>query len=537
METTFSSQAQLISGLAVVAAHTGHALARPINATGTTPASTWRAADMFMTGIQWNDDYWDDDAGYLITLGDSKGRYDNRHTGWYATQLLARNGHGDVERAIRVFDNLIGLQYKDPSKLWYGDYPISPSIPKAESAEMDNILPYKAVRWIFPYCSGIPTSASSLLAPGYRQWLYAYLLPEKTVEKVKKSIYLAAKGDLYRVGSVDNDNLYPAYSNPWIMRVIVQAWAGAENNDKNMTQAGEKFGKELYDLWSKHHTLSEFNSGTYSGVAMWALALWTAYAPEGSKLREYGAEILKSEWDELAELYNPNLKNVAGPWDRTYGFNMKQYANLVGAVIWGAVGREHAPVPSHLSGMMHANDFSFFPLIALSVPEMVKYLSDETREKLMHFSKSIISPRKLSRHLLILIRETSRLGFPKTPAVIQWAIDEQQVGCISHYVSQSSIHAVAGPKTLEITYPNATSSDQPISFTFLFSGLDNPQGFKVTGLGHLPGLNISVDTNASPEYTATYDYSQTVSEFWYYNITYVMPEKFGGAPYFSMKVQ
>ncbi|KAI5294292.1 hypothetical protein KEM52_004325, partial [Ascosphaera acerosa] len=342
------------------------------------PVSTWQAADMFMTGIEWNDQYWDDTAGYLITQGDAKGRYDVRHTGWYATQLLARNGPGDVERAVRVFDNLVGIQYKDPSKLWYGDYPISPSIPEADSKQMNNVLPYKAwdPNWRpFIACAWIQALAD-----------YSHLLPAKTVQKVKESVYLAAKGDLYRVGGVDHDNLYPAYSNPWIMRVILQTWAGNAMNDKNMTDAGEKFGKQLYDLWQEHQTLSEFNSGTYSGVAMWALALWTAYAPADSKLHDYGAEILESEWEQLAELYNPNLKNVAGPWDRTYGFNMKQYANLIGAVIWGAIGRDNAPVPADLAGMMHANDFSFFPLIALSVPEMVKYLPSDAQKKLEKFS-------------------------------------------------------------------------------------------------------------------------------------------------------
>jgi hypothetical protein len=33
--------------------------------------------------------------------------YDSRHTAWYAPQLLARNGPGDVEKAIRIFENVM----------------------------------------------------------------------------------------------------------------------------------------------------------------------------------------------------------------------------------------------------------------------------------------------------------------------------------------------------------------------------------------------------------------------------------------------
>ncbi|KAI5295706.1 hypothetical protein KEM52_000454, partial [Ascosphaera acerosa] len=100
----------------------------------------------------------------------------------------------------------------------------------------------------------------------------------------------------------------------------------------------------------------------------------------------------------------------------------------------------------------------------------------------------------------------------------------------------SSIHAVAGPGTLNITYPNATKADGPVTFTFLVSGLDDPRGFKITGLDHLPNLTVAVKTNASPNPSVIYDYSQKVNEFWVYNVTYTMPRNYTGTPYVSLKV-
>ena len=43
---------------------------------------------------------------------------------------------------------------------------------------------------------------------------YADCLSEETKELMVESLYHATVGDTYRVGGVDNDNLYPAYSNP-----------------------------------------------------------------------------------------------------------------------------------------------------------------------------------------------------------------------------------------------------------------------------------------------------------------------------------
>lgn len=92
------------------------------------------------------------------------------------------------------------------------------------------------------------------------------------------------------------------------MRTILQNWVDTRLNDKNLTQTSKHFAQELYDLWKIHHTLSEFHSPTYAGVSMWALALWDQYGSQGSLLENYAPEILAASCDELAQLYNTNLK-------------------------------------------------------------------------------------------------------------------------------------------------------------------------------------------------------------------------------------
>lgn len=111
----------------------------------TSSSASPNAVDMFNTAIEWNDGFWDEAAGYLVAASSNHGRYDTRHTAWYATQLLARNELGDVARAVRIFDHVIAGQYLDPSKQWYGNYQSSPSEPQPGTAKYPDDGPYSSV--------------------------------------------------------------------------------------------------------------------------------------------------------------------------------------------------------------------------------------------------------------------------------------------------------------------------------------------------------------------------------------------------------
>lgn len=116
-----------------------------LSAGGWVSVATEEMKDMFNTSIQWNDMFWDDRVGYLIAANTNPGRYDSRHTGWYATQLLARNEPGDVDRAVRIFDNLLANQYLDPAAQWYGDWQQAPSQPVPGTTEYPDDGPYSSV--------------------------------------------------------------------------------------------------------------------------------------------------------------------------------------------------------------------------------------------------------------------------------------------------------------------------------------------------------------------------------------------------------
>jgi hypothetical protein len=240
---------------------------------------------------------------------------------------------------------------------------------------------------------------------------FAHLIPQDVQNYMMESLYNTTIGDSYRVGGVDDDNLYPAYSNPSIMRAFVSGWVGRRANDSNMTTAGEDYANEIIDLFERDNTLSEFNSGTYAGVSLFALTLWAKYMPQDSLMGQHGPEMIRRTWTSLGELYNANLKNVAGPWDRSYGFDMNRYLSILALQMWTLVGKDKAPVYSKVS-----HETYYFRSIALTSSPAI---SNGAQERLRHlpfnrYPRSISQHARPTRHAL---RSTHISQYPHRPHI------------------------------------------------------------------------------------------------------------------------
>jgi hypothetical protein len=128
------------------------------------------------------------------------------------------------------------------------------------------------------------------------------------------------------------------------MRAFVAGWTGRKLNDSNMTISGENYAQAVIDLFDRANTLSEFNSGTYTGVSLFAMTLWAKYLPDDSVMKQNGAKMIQHTWESVAQLWNPQLKNVAGPWDRSYGFDMNRYLSLLALHLWNIIGKERSSI-------------------------------------------------------------------------------------------------------------------------------------------------------------------------------------------------
>ena len=67
--------------------------------------------------------------------------------------------------------------------------------------------------------------------------------------------------------------------------------------------------------------MEQYNSGTYTGVSLYALSLW-GYMPKNSTIVSRAADIITKIWEDVGYFYNPTLHSLGPPWDRAYGYDM-----------------------------------------------------------------------------------------------------------------------------------------------------------------------------------------------------------------------
>jgi hypothetical protein len=135
------------------------------------------------------------------------------------------------------------------------------------------------------------------------------------------------------------------------MRALTSVYVGQRLGDANLTQAGEHDAHEIIALFDRANTLSEFNSGTYTGVSLYALALWAKYLPEEHFMNTAARNMVAETWKVVADIWHPDLKNTAGPWDRAYGFDSTRYVSLLSLWIWDLVGHEASGLHRYVSSL------------------------------------------------------------------------------------------------------------------------------------------------------------------------------------------
>jgi hypothetical protein len=185
-------------------------------------------------------------------------------------------------------------------------------------------------------------------------------------------------------------------------------WAGDRYHRPDWTLEGERFGRLAYDVFAQHGTFHEYNSPTYYGVNFYALAFWRRYS-HSQPLIALGTEMEAALWRDVAAFYHAGLGNVAGPYSRTYGMDMRKYGALLGMSIWLAVGREHAPFP-HASGMFdHGHDFCFGPPLGLVgtvvpadvIPHLLAFQGDRQIERRLPTNHDRVASAWIGENVMI----------------------------------------------------------------------------------------------------------------------------------------
>ena len=303
------------------------------------------AQSLAVESLRWSEQWWDAPSS-LLDVG-FEGKPIVRDSCWFALGLLLRNGKGDVERARAIIDAVLATQFDEPGAAYHGTFPrwIGEPRPPAESPQM--------WRDYDPNWRQFIGTTLALILDEYGERLEA-----TQIERIDRAIRLAVEGE-------PPERCPASYTNIALMKAALLTWAGKRYGEAGWVAYGEEFGQAVYDLFQRTGAYDEYNSPTYYGVNLYALAFWRRYA-RSAKLAKMGGAMEAALWRDIARYYHAGLRNICGPYTRSYGMDMPHYGALLGLSIWLGVGREDAPFPTDAGVFDHCHDFIFGPAFALS---------------------------------------------------------------------------------------------------------------------------------------------------------------------------
>jgi hypothetical protein len=288
---------------------------------------------------------------------------------------------GDADRAVAALRSVLELQYPLSTWPWSGTFPVTAQQPDPPGDD--------AVEWVH-------------YDPNWRQFIGCILalvvlhhrpsLPGHLVEQVGAAIARCVHGE-------PPSRIARWYTNPNLMHAWLTAHVGVATGDDALVEAGEERSALIAERVERYGDVDEYNSPTYDGIDLFALALWTAHPPT-ERFALAGASIAERMGERISTLYDPGLGTTCGPYIRAYGLDPRRYVSLFGLCAYVAGEPAERVLPSHLDEhTVHVHDLWFLPLLHRLGPEFSRHLHLEpvTAPRTYHqrFSAAIAS------HLLL----------------------------------------------------------------------------------------------------------------------------------------
>ena len=447
------------------------------------------ARDVFDSSMAWIDDFWDEQAGLLRAPASygtervSPGTMLHfvRETSYYALGLLSRGNPGDERRALHALAALLDNQFDTPGTPYHGTWRRAPEEPDP---------PAEAVMW-------------RDYDPNWREFIGTALLvllieheprlPADVVARIDRALRLAVEGTLARA-------VPASYTNIALMCAWLLDACGARFGVPEWQTQAARYAEEIHALFSRHGAFEEYNSPTYYGVDMAALAMWRAHGVS-PMLRERGAELEAALWRDLARYYHAEMRNLAGPYDRSYGMDLRRYGGLIGLWIWLAVGRNLAAFPAPAQPFDHPWDFGAGPLYAILgvqvpldvVPHLLAFQGERQVEQVIADAPERVATAWVGERVLL---GGERGGGDKRnwkqfhPATLHWQLPGGDVGW-ARLRYPGPADAVAERDLLAIT---CLGEQREIIFEVYAPGADVDA--QQADRWELPGLTVHVDDGA-----------------------------------------
>jgi hypothetical protein len=410
---------------------------------------------------------------------DNHPRHVVRETSWYALGLLLRDAPGDRATAAAALEAVLANQYTDPGTKWFGTFRRTPSepLPPANAIDFQQFDP----NWrVF-----VGTTFQMILAD------FPDRIPAPLAERLYHSIDLAVQGEK------QEGRLTPTYTNPALMYGALWDFIATHNHDQARLAEAAAWNAEVYRLFKLHNSFGEYNSPTYYGVDLYGLALWRTYGSTPA-MRAHGSEMERILWTDIAAFYQPNLRNLAGPYDRSYGMDMETYTALTGLWIRTLLPAEKAPLPPLTANGDHALDNWFVPMVVLlgspvppaalaqfrrfSGPHQVTRQITDTRTATAWIGSDVLFGAE-STHRTVGVNGHSQFH----PATVQWRTPSGAIGWIN-ITRTPPIDAKAGQEGIEI------QTDGIVTFQIHAPGVQ--PGEITANRWNLPGLPLKIVTNA-----------------------------------------
>jgi hypothetical protein len=389
--------------------------------------------------------YWDNNAKLIENPRPQavhSSAYLVRESSWYALALLLRDAPGDRQRAEEILTTVLDQQYCVPADPWFGTFRRSPEEP-------------------------LPAPGSAMWEsydPNWREFIgttFAMILikfPDRislaTAQRMYASIDRAVEGE------IKQKRLAPTYSNVALMHSFLWSFAAEHNHRQDWRRQSAHWSAEVYRLFRRHDAFNEYNSPTYYGVDIYALALWSSYGAT-PPMRAMGRRMEARLWREIADYYHPGLRNLCGPYDRAYGIDMENYVSLLGVWMRSFANAKAAPLPAISAAADHVADIWFAPHVTLLSPRIPR----DAMKKLVDFQgehglrKRVEGPRVVTAWIgqdLMYGGEATgktRGADPSkqfVPATIHWRTPTGAIGWVSA-IQSSALNAEADSHGLTLS--------------------------------------------------------------------------------------
>lgn len=210
-----------------------------------------------------------------------------------AVALLDTYDEALRERAIRVIDKVISLQETDPGNDYFGIWPWFLEEPIAQMAPPDR-------NWA-DFCG------SQLLEITLT---HRHRLPDSLNQRIDQAIKNAAR-------AIKQRNVRPGYTNIAIMGTFVTFVASELYGLEEMNQYARDRMQRFYDFTMKHQGFTEYNSPTYTRVAMDELSRMRRYIQD-EEMRQLIDGVYRMGWELIADHFHAPTRMLAGPHSRSY---------------------------------------------------------------------------------------------------------------------------------------------------------------------------------------------------------------------------